>query len=430
MLLLPDVRDWAFDIIARNVAPHLEGYHVSIRYVADVVAGQKVDFADYDVVYAFHWLQMARMGGRYYGHYDPRKVAASAGSETIPPDASLEQVVDILREFGSFGVVSRRLAQRYADASPFYTPAGVDLELFRPRPLPSFDEGLTVLWVGNTDPHFHAHNKGLEEIVRPALAGLPKVRLLVATRQSHLAHRAMPDFYARGHVFVCSSASEGGPLPLLEAMACGRPVVSTDVGVVPELVDADCGRIIPRCAEALRKAICELNESRESLAEMGRQAALRIRGRTWQAAAAALTRQLGATGLEAGLPQNLEPAPRSYYLHQPGPRECWLALASGRPFAIRPRLVDLATGGVDLHLGARVLRESLGHAEMVLVPRLLWKERAVALGARRVELEEHFEDLAPELARAPRRRRGVRVALSLLKGCLDLIRTMLARLRQ
>ena len=42
-----------------------------------------------------------------------------------------------------------------------------------------------------------------------------------------------------------TSRIEGGPVPLLEAMACGACCVSTPVGVVPEtLVDGDNGFIV------------------------------------------------------------------------------------------------------------------------------------------------------------------------------------------
>ena len=44
--------------------------------------------------------------------------------------------------------------------------------------------------------------------------------------------------YAALDVYVCTSSVEGGPLPVLEALACSTPVVTTSVGHAPVLVDA------------------------------------------------------------------------------------------------------------------------------------------------------------------------------------------------
>jgi glycosyltransferase involved in cell wall biosynthesis len=57
----------------------------------------------------------------------------------------------------------------------------------------------------------------------------------------------VPAFFAGLDMFVLCSLSEGLPLTLIEAMAAGLPVVGTDVGAIPEMVEAtQCGWICRR----------------------------------------------------------------------------------------------------------------------------------------------------------------------------------------
>lgn len=63
----------------------------------------------------------------------------------------------------------------------------------------------------------------------------------------HLAG-ARPDVdseLAAADVVAVTSQWESGPLVVLEALALGRPVVSTDVGLVPEVIDPASGRVVP-----------------------------------------------------------------------------------------------------------------------------------------------------------------------------------------
>ncbi len=64
---------------------------------------------------------------------------------------------------------------------------------------------------------------------------------------------------AASDLYVNSSHWEGMPVALLEAMAAGLPVVATDVGDVPRVLDASSGVLVPpRDPAALASAIAEL----------------------------------------------------------------------------------------------------------------------------------------------------------------------------
>lgn len=65
------------------------------------------------------------------------------------------------------------------------------------------------------------------------------------------------DHLRQATVFVLPSLSEGLPRVLIEAMACGLPVVATNVGGIPEVVrDGTNGLLVPpRDEKALSKAI-------------------------------------------------------------------------------------------------------------------------------------------------------------------------------
>ena len=81
-------------------------------------------------------------------------------------------------------------------------------------------------------------------------------------------------YWQRASVAALTSDSEGMPVSLMEAAACGVPAVATAVGGVPELVDDGAsGLLVPaRDAAALAAALECLLRDRELAARLGRAA--------------------------------------------------------------------------------------------------------------------------------------------------------------
>lgn len=182
-------------------------------------------------------------------------------------------------------------------------PNGCDAAIFHPRDrararsaLDVGDDARLVLYVGRL-----VAEKGLRELldaacilsrqdprVELALVGdgplrpeldsriaalqAPRVRLVGPQAPAQVAQ-----WMAAADVVALPSYSEGHPNVLVEALACGRPVVGTRVGGIPEVVDAACGRLVPpRDAAALAEAL------RETLAGDWDEALLAARfSRSW-----------------------------------------------------------------------------------------------------------------------------------------------------
>lgn len=169
-------------------------------------------------------------------------------------------------------------------------PNGVDLEHFQVRDQQECRQKLNLPRTGRllvTVAHL-GQRKGHHEVIE-ALATLPadvhlvivggaaqggsREQLLEVARTHGVAERLIlpgrqayeliPYFYAAADVSVLASYREGCPNAVLESLACGRPVVATDVGAVPDILPLpQCGRMVPPQQVApLQQALQEVLET-------------------------------------------------------------------------------------------------------------------------------------------------------------------------
>ena len=94
----------------------------------------------------------------------------------------------------------------------------------------------------------------------------------------HVDHGMLPKYYAAADLFVLPSRMDNFPLVLVEAMACGLPVVATRVGGIPEVVeDGVTGLLVPpNDSRALAEAINSLLDDPQRMRSMGVEGRQRV----------------------------------------------------------------------------------------------------------------------------------------------------------
>lgn len=200
-----------------------------------------------------------------------RVVFRSGDRIVVPAEGFGRHVID------QYGVDPRRIS---------VIPNYVNTDVFRPVPDVAKTPGL-LCFVGRLSAE-----KNLFALLE-AIEGIPKARLAIVgdgpmrgaledraregrlpvTFLGTLPNDEVPAVLNRAEIFVLPSLYEGHPKALLEAMACGLPVVATDVAGTKDVIrHGETGFLCGTTAHEIRQALVEVLENQELCRQMAARA--------------------------------------------------------------------------------------------------------------------------------------------------------------
>lgn len=291
--VIADVRGWAFDnilkgIIKYNPDPDLQ---IDVFYEMDLRGNRQkiVGLTEYDLLYPFSLYQAGFLWREGFRDYITMCHMGPLLGPYLPPGElpCVSHYDPGLFRAGMqgcrFGVVSLFLAQVWEGMRPDVQVlrVGVDPDIFYLSTAKRVEGPLRVGWVGNSEKPYKRF-----ELVEAATDCEGIELHTVNWRRTHgdtlRSYAQMGDFYRSIDVYLCTSDHEGLPTPMIEAAACGVPVVSVLVGVVPEFVaDGETGFIVSQDTVQTRQALVYLRDHPKERQAMGLSILQRAKKRLW-----------------------------------------------------------------------------------------------------------------------------------------------------
>jgi len=246
-------RNWAIANRARQLATKLSnGFDIEIAAKGQLPA----DPSGYDIVHLHTPCMIPEIirNQAYMQHPTWGFEIISARS-----NASITRYPEVTKRATFCVAKNRRLAEwaePYLTCSPTWIANGVDERMFYPRPL-------RVGWCGNKRPDSLEY-KGVA-LIQQAVEALQaewgkwtRIEFVMDpgdAPQRVISQQELAPWYRSLDVYATASLGEGCSNTVLEALACGVPVVTTDTGIVHELAAGCDVTVVERSMEGVMQGI-------------------------------------------------------------------------------------------------------------------------------------------------------------------------------
>lgn len=298
---LQETVDWIYASIDRHVAQHhLEGLNAVYAYEDGAAttfqaAKRQGIICLYDLPIVFYRTSRD-IQAEEAGRFPEFAVALQAAREPTwkierkELEIQLADRIFVASSFVEYSLVEAGIKPEKISVIPF----GAPVDYFHPKP--KTDKLFRALFVGRVGPRKGVHYllKAWQELQ------LPEAELLLVGinefPQGYLGkygdsiryvpsvpHACLNDYYSSANVLVLPSLVEGLPLVVLEAMACGIPIITTTNAGVSDIISNGVeGFIVPiRDVEALKEKMEWCYSNPLELSAMGIAARRQAEHLTW-----------------------------------------------------------------------------------------------------------------------------------------------------
>lgn len=235
-------------------------------------------------------------------------VVWARGSDVYLPDKFTKLISRVVLKNASSIIalnedMKRKINTIYKRENIIVLPNGIELEKFKDICPQKQNDKTTIIFVGTLRPV-----KGVEYLIKAMNIiheKLPDTDLLIVgngpdrdkletlAQELNLQNRIffvgnvsnekIPEYMAKADLFVLPSLSEGFPLVIAEAMASGLPIVTTNVGGLPDIVkNGENGFLVePKNPEALADKIMLLLNNKNTCKKISNTNKIIIRDYSW-----------------------------------------------------------------------------------------------------------------------------------------------------
>ena len=266
--LIVDMKEWAFDIQAKLIQSSLKDkFKIDIFYSKQEPYNEDLikileDVKNYDIIH-FFWrktllpicekdIQQKLIEKNINLEELKKKLSTGIYDHLFIEEDTYNDLFNIYCK--KYVTSSKKLFDIYSRNPKIKSPYSIlgdtfDESLFYPKNANRFDknEYLTIGWVGNSSWNNKLKDqnnrpidfKGFHTLLVPVIEELRqegyKIETYYADKNvNFIPNNQMCEYYNKIDIYICVSISEGTPRPLIEAMGCGVPIITTDVGVAKE----------------------------------------------------------------------------------------------------------------------------------------------------------------------------------------------------